>query len=155
MNYKKEIEELKSRISLLEKIILTGNDKEVANQNKKESTHDKTRYLFNGKILPKNRLVLSVITEYFKQNNPTFEQLQRVFDKSLQGSLNVVEKLTEVEKIKDYAKRYFVKPNEQLTLRDCEIVVVCTQWGIFNIVKFLKVASSLGYVIETVKTEKQ
>ena len=104
--------------------------------------------MFENKILPKNRFVLAVIEKYVKDNNPTFSELAKIFDKSIQGSLNVVEKIENAEKIKDCKKRYFML--SPLSLKGGDTVVVCTQWGIFNIVKFEKVANYLGYHFDKV-----
>ena len=65
----------------------------------------------------------------------------------MQGSLNVVEILQNAENISDGAKRYFMKPADILNLSDNLQAVVCTQWGIFNIVRFVKLAKTLGYEI--------
>ena len=145
-----EIEQLKTRIAELEKIVFANREQQkelVANS----SNRDKTKYMYDGKVYPKNRLVLAVIKKYVQQNNPTFEQLTKVFDKSLQGSLNVVETLQNAKNISDGAKRYFMKPDDILQLSDKTETVVCTQWGIFNIVKFIKLAQNLGYEILEIK----
>lgn len=143
MNYEEEIKNLKTRIEILEKLIISQPTTPV----KLDTKRDKTKYMFNGKIYPKNRLVLAVITQFVQTNNPSFEELSSAFDKSLQGSLNVVELLEEASKIKDATKRYFMEKNEQLSLSDGSIVVVCTQWGIFNIPRFIKQANLLGFEI--------
>ncbi|MBO5344536.1 MAG: hypothetical protein IKB06_01920 [Clostridia bacterium] len=143
MNYEEEIKNLKTRIEILEKLIISQPTTPV----KLDTKRDKTKYMFNGKIHPKNRLVLAVITQFVQTNNPSFEELSSAFDKSLQGSLNVVELLEEASKIKDATKRYFMEKNEQLSLSDGSIVVVCTQWGIFNIPRFIKQANLLGFEI--------
>lgn len=142
MYIENEIMELKKRVEKLEKLL------KVSTPQEKSTNRDKTHYMFDNKILPKNRLVLAVIKKYVSEHNPTFEQLQSVFDKSLQGSRNVVETMENAQKISDCAKRYFV--NDAITLKDGSLVVVCTQWGIFNIVKFEKLAESLGYHINKV-----
>jgi 5-methylcytosine-specific restriction protein B len=72
-----------------------------------------------------------------------------VFDKSLQGSLGVIETYENAQKISDASKRYFMKDEDALQLVDTK-AVVCTQWGIFNIVKFVKRAQSLGFEIEII-----
>jgi thioredoxin reductase len=105
--------------------------------------------MFEGKVYPKNRLVLSIIKEYVNRQNPSFEELSKVFDKSLQGSLGVVTLYDDAIKISDAAKRFFLKEEDGITLKDKK-VVVCTQWGIFNIVKFIKQAQTLGFNIETI-----
>ena len=143
MNYEEEIKNLKTRIEILEKLIISQPTTPV----KLDTKRDKTKYMFNGKIYPKNRLVLAVITQFVQTNNPSFEELSSAFDKSLQGSLNVIELLDEASKIKDSAKRYFMEKNEQLSLSDGNTVVVCTQWGIFNIPRFIKQATLLGFEI--------
>lgn len=149
-----KIENLENRISLLEKKLEERqyiNKQDFLDSEKKPartSNRDKTKYIYNGKILPKNRLVFAVVSDYVKNNKQiSFAQLQTIFDKSLQGSLQVVEDFNKAQKIKDYGKRYFCNENEIIELIGGEKVVVCTQWGIFNIKKFILVAKQLGYEI--------
>lgn len=146
MNYELEILNLKKRIEELENIIFKN---QAAAQNQETANRDKTKYMFEGKVFPKNRLVLAIIKKYVAQNNPTFEELSEVFDKSLQGSLGVVELYDDAAKVSDAQKRYFMKDEDVLTLQN-QKVVVCTQWGIFNIVKFVKRAQALNFDIETI-----
>ena len=140
----------KQRVKVLEELFninaKTFNDCKQDNS----SNRDKTKYMFNGKVLAKNRLVLNVIKEYVKQNNPSLSDLQQVFNKTLQGSRMVVEGLDNVKKIADYKKRYFTDESDILTLANGEKVCVCTQWGIFNIKKFILVAKNLGFVIDEI-----
>lgn len=150
----KKIEGLEERVSLLEKKFeerQSANRQDFVESEKKPaqtSNRDKTKYVYNGKILPKNRLVFAVVGDYVKNNEQiSLAQLQTIFDKSLQGSLQVVEDFNKAQKIKDYGKRYFCNDNEIISLIGGEKVVVCTQWGIFNIKKFILVAKQLGYEI--------
>ncbi len=147
MNYELEIANLKKRIEELERIVFQKQEDFVAKQ--ESVNRDKTKYMFEGKVFPKNRLVLAIIKKYVAQNNPTYEELCKVFDKSLQGSLGVVELFDNASKISDGPKRYFMKDEDVLTLQN-QKVVVCTQWGIFNIVKFVKRAQALNFDIETI-----
>lgn len=150
MNIEEEIKILKQRVKVLEELFninaKTFNDSKQDNS----SNRDKTKYMFNGKVLAKNRLVLNVIKEYVKQNNPSLSDLQQVFNKTLQGSRMVVEGLGNVKKIADYKKRYFTDESDILTLANGEKACVCTQWGIFNIKKFILVAKNLGFVIDEI-----
>lgn len=146
MNYEEEILNLKRRIEELENIVLS---KQVEKNISTSSNRDKTKYMFEGKVYPKNRLVLSIIKKYVKQNNPNYKELVEIFDKSLQGSLGVIELYDNAIQISDATKRYFLKEDDIIFLSDAKIVV-CTQWGIFNIVKFIKRAQALGYNIETI-----
>ena len=152
MDIELEILMLKNRLDRIENMLNIKNGIQTTLFDIPEApakpARDKTKYVFANKILPKNRLVLEVIKKYVEQNNPTFEELQNVFDKSLQGSLNVVETFENAKKIKDAEKRYFMK--SPLLLKDGKNVVVCTQWGIFNIVKFEKLASNLGFEIDKI-----
>ena len=150
MNIEEEIKILKQRVKVLEELFninaKTFNDSKQDNS----SNRDKTKYMFNGKVLAKNRLVLNVIKEYVKQNNPSLSDLQQVFNKTLQGSRMVVEGLDTLKKIADYKKRYFTDESDILTLANGENACVCTQWGIFNIKKFILVAKNLGFVIDEI-----
>ena len=147
MNIEEEIESLKQRVLALENLLGQSAEKEQDKvETKAKDVRDKTRFMYCGKIYPKNRLVLAIVLDYVKTNNPSYEELCFAFDKSLQGSLGVVQKLEDVLKIKDSGKRFFT--NDVIDLKDGTKAVVCTQWGIFNIVKFVKQARNLGYPIE-------
>ena len=147
MDYELEILNLKKRIEELENIVLKNN---VSLSVQPELTNrDKTKYMFEGKVYPKNRLVLAIIKKYVEQHHPNYEELNNVFDKSLQGSLKVVELYDNANKISDAQKRYFMKDADILNLQN-EKVVVCTQWGIFNIARFIKQAQALNFDIETI-----
>ena len=147
MNLEQEIQDLKKRIEVLEGMLLKSSE---PSKIKESANRDKTKFMYNGKVYPKNRLVLAIITDYAKNTNPTFDVLCKTFDKSLQGSLNVVETFDNASKISDASKRYFMKQEDIINLSDGTNVVICTQWGIFNINRFVKVAQSLGYKIDLI-----
>ena len=64
---------------------------------------DKTRYMFNGNIYLKNKLVLTVLQDYVSKNTQcTCAELKSTFDKSLQGSIGVVEYEDIAKQRKDY-----------------------------------------------------
>lgn len=111
---------------------------------------DTTRYMFGGNVYLKNRLVLAVIQKCIS-NNPslTRSELKGLFDKSLQGSIGVVEDREKAESRYDYTVRFFTKPNEIIHLTDGDMYV-CSQWGILNIVNFIKRAEQLGFKIEAI-----
>ena len=106
---------------------------------------DTTRYMFMNGIYSKNKLVLAVVQKFVEMHRPLFyEQLLATFPKSLQGSKGVVAKYDNVKKFDDFGKKYFCKENQILHL-DFD-VVVCTQWGIFNIGNFIACAKQLGFL---------
>lgn len=111
---------------------------------------DKTRYLFKGNIYLKNRLVFAVVNDYVSNHKEiTCAELKKVFDKSLQGSIGVVEYESIAKQRKDYQVRFFDKENEILRLID-GTMLVCSQWGIMNISNFIKRAEQIGYIIEQI-----
>ena len=114
------------------------------------SKRDTTRYMFNGNVYLKNRLVLAVVQKYVQENsNISREELVRVFSRTLQGSLGVVEYVEIASRKKDCDVRFFTKENEIIRLLDGDMYV-CSQWGILNIPNFLKAAEQLGYTIEPI-----
>ena len=113
---------------------------------------DTTRYAFNGGVYTKKALVYAVVKNYVDAHpNITRGDLKRVFDKSLQGSLGVVEDMEFAKRRGDaeYRVRFFTDEKEILHLTDGDMVV-CTQWGIMNIPRFLAVAEQLGYQIKAI-----
>lgn len=112
---------------------------------------DTSRYLFEGNVYLKNRLVLAVVKSYIEKNSlVTRQELKKVFNKSLQGSIGVVEELEIAQRRTDYNVRFFTKENEILHLIDGDMYV-CTQWGILNIPYFLAKAEELGFKIEKIE----
>ena len=85
----------------------------------RSAQRDKTRYMFNGNVYLKNKLVLAVIKDYVLKNQTiTCNELKTVFDKSLQGSIGVVEYEHIAKQRKDYQVRFFQKEDEILLLVD-------------------------------------
>jgi hypothetical protein len=114
---------------------------------------DKTRYMFNGNVYLKNKLVLALVKDYVSKNKDiTCNELKMVFDKSLQGSIGVVEYEHIAKQRKDYQVRFFEKEDEILRLVDGNMMV-CSQWGVLNISNFIKRAEQLGYKIEQIVRE--
>ena len=144
----KEVEQLKNRDCATETILSDKRDGE-----NKPQQRDKTRYMFKGNVYLKNRLVLEVVKDYVS-NNPTIsgQELKDVFDKSLQGSMGVVEYESVARQRSDYQVRFFAKEDEIIRLKDGNMLV-CSQWGILNIPNFIKRAEQLNYKIEQIIKE--
>lgn len=116
---------------------------------------DMTRYMFHGSVYLKNHLVLAVVKAYVAQNTSiTRQQLKQVFDKTLQGSIGVVENVEIANLRLDYKKRFFTKSIDIIHLVDGDMYV-CTQWGILNIPNFVKRAQQLGFTIESINKSKE
>ncbi len=101
-----------------------------------------------GENLNKRKLVFEIVKDYAAKNNPSFEELQKVFSDEIQGSLGFIRKDSEV---KD-SKRFNM--DEPLTLKNGINVVVSNQWG-ENIANFLAVAENLGYKVSSQIQEEE
>lgn len=147
----KEVEILKSAKEIKsDTIVINQSERINAVVNKSETGRDKTRYMFKGNVYLKNKLVLAIVTDYVnKHPNITINELKEVFNKSLQGSIGVVESEMNARLRKDYEVRFFAKDYEILHLIDGN-AYVCTQWGILNIPNFIARARQLGYEIEEI-----
>lgn len=168
MEYKDLILDMLNRIAKLEKEIeLLKNEKKLFLEKSTETPilektgedlerpqqRDKTRYMFNGNIYLKNKLVLAIVKDYISKNSQiTCNQLKNIFTKSLQGSIGVVEEENIAKQRKDFHVRFFCKEDEILQLVDGNMLV-CSQWGILNISNFIKRAGQLGYKIEQIVRE--
>lgn len=144
----KEVEELKNNRNTNEKVL---SEKLIVDD--KPQQRDKTRYMFNGNVYLKNRLVLAVVKDYVLSNPEIMcKELKEVFDKSLQGSIGVIEYENIAKQRGDYQVRFFAKEDEIIKLKDGNMLA-CSQWGILNIPNFIKRAEQLGYTIEQIIKE--
>ena len=119
-------------------------------QRREARQRDLTKYSFNGKVYGKSRLVLAVVTAYL-QDKPktTFEELKTAFPDSNQGSWGVIasqEKGQEVFNRSGYY-RYFIDASDVLVTGDQKRIVVCNEWGVGNIGRFIERARELGFQI--------
>ena len=151
-----EVSELKSRLSELENERTEQHTTEPPDVMSMASPvtgkRDTTKYMWEGNVYLKNRLVLAIVRDYAKRHpGITRRQLKTIFDKTLQGSIGVVEDEDTAKLRNDCDKRFFAKPDEALTLADGNMYV-CTQWGILNIPRFLARARELGYDIKEIRS---
>lgn len=116
----------------------------------KYSTKDYSKFIFNKKEYNKSKLVNSVIKYYIECNpNTSFSELKQKFPDSIQGSYGVFDTKEKAQNIYDKTnhKRYYINPNEIITLSNEEIST-CTQWNISSIKKFLEYSRKLGLKID-------
>lgn len=116
----------------------------------KNSSKDLSKYVLDGKSYGKNRLVQAVVSAYLvKYPTTNFEQLVTAFPKALQGSLGVFNKLDyHLKKLEtDPIPRHFGNAQDVLTLGDKTPIVICSQWGVGNIERFIERAKELGFSI--------
>lgn len=118
-----------------------------------ESTRDKTKYLFNDKLLGKGRLVIEVVKQFIRENQHlTFEEIKEKFPSNLQGSTGVINTLAFVNQKYNGSKkkRHFIDKNDILTSADGIEFLVSTEWGIGNINKFIELARSINFDIQEI-----
>lgn len=114
----------------------------------------KKKYYLDGKDYPKRRLVLEIVKRYTKSNPAiTYEKLEAVFPKRLQGSLGVFDKVENIKtKVRSSAdhkfkNRFFLEDPIYIDNGKTEIAV-CGEWG-DNFDRFLEVAINIGFNIES------
>ena len=101
-----------------------------------------------GEKFNKRQLVLKIVQDYVQKNNPSYDQLKKVFPDDLQGSKGMIRN---VGSDKYDANRFFY--NDQIKVND-QTCVVSNQWGTENTQRFIDYATNLGYSIEKVELEK-
>ena len=101
-----------------------------------------------GDKLNKRKLVLKIVQDYVQKNNPSYDQLKKMFPDDLQGSKGMIRN-TFSDKYD--ANRFFY--NDQIQVND-QVCVVSNQWGTENTKRFIDHATNLGYSIEKVELEK-
>lgn len=115
----------------------------------------KYQYTFENETYGVGPLVLAVVKKYVSDHpGIDFQELETVFPKKIRGGSGVVQLSKNVpDKDKgigiDGKKRYFVGKNDKLNLSG-EEVLVSNQWTKDKVVKFIEVATDLGYVIKQV-----
>ena len=116
---------------------------------------DRTKYLFEGKIFGKGRLVQAVVKRYVEAHpGITFAQLVQDFPRIIQGTghdggvIKTADQANEIYTRTGY-RRHFMKPEDLIELAN-ETVAVSNQWGIGNIQGFLDKARDLNFKIQSV-----
>ena len=111
---------------------------------------DLTKFKIKGTDtwLPKNRLVLSCIQQFFEDVIVgDYDYLKKTWPDEIQGGAGIIVALEEVTQ-----ERYYFM-NDILEAPDGNKYVVCNQWGTGNFEKFIKLAASMGYPIVNNQTE--
>ena len=100
-----------------------------------------------GENLNKRKVVFTIVKDWVEKNNPSFEELQKVFPDEVQGSKGFIRKESEVNDPRRFNMR------EPLKIKNGEHVVVSNQWG-KNVEKLINLAKNLGYNINKANTLK-
>ncbi len=115
------------------------------------------RYSLNGgPALPKTKLVLEAMRLYVEKHpDATFEDIETVFPKSIQGGYGVVRKFSELEEYVEAGSnimgRFSSTPNELLTSADGIRFAVCNQWEYNNFPRFVNILKELKWRVKEIK----
>lgn len=116
------------------------------------SGRDMTRFQFKKRPYSKSGCVLAVVTDYVTTKQPTsLDKLKEVFPDNIVGRFGVVNKLEGEQGAKALSPdrpRYFMKPEQLLTLPDGTVIAVCNQFSITRFMAFLEAAANVGYKIK-------
>ena len=144
----KQVDELKNKTTVNSKV-----DEPISTSYKvyqSRQAKDSQQYSFNGQIYGKGRLVLAVVKQYVTDKpNITADELETTFDGSIQGSIGVVRKLSELTNFSSDPQRRFFLNQGDIIKTVTEECTVCHQWSKFNINSFINRALELGYTINT------
>jgi len=103
------------------------------------TSRDFSKFEFKGEIYNKPRLVNKVVRTYVEEN-PTisYAELEKVFPRSLQGSIGVFDTKENAQEIfyRTGHKRHYLKADELIKLTD-SIIATSNQWGSGNISHFI------------------
>ena len=129
-----------------------GNATKTVNPVKQnKQIRDYSVYIFNEQHYSKGKLVNAVLREYVNQHPTlTYNNLELVFPKSIQGTYGVFSTIENAEKVNVNKIKYNTKPLYLIDLKDCQIAT-CIHWGLGekpNFPNFLEKVKSLGFRIE-------
>lgn len=112
---------------------------------------DTTRYRFENKLMCKRRLVLECVKKFVVDKNVTNSgMLKNAFPDYIQGSLGVVKAVEEAERYSEAHRRFYFADEDVIKLRD-STMVVCSQWDVKNISRFINLMIDHGYSIEIIE----
>jgi hypothetical protein len=115
---------------------------------KKKAGRDMTTYQFNGNTYNKGRLAHAVIAQYAKEKKPSLKTALELFKDEIVPPYGLIKEIKEARKLSKPYQRFFIKPEEEIKLRDCSIGV-SNQWTPERIEALITIArKQLGYKIK-------
>jgi sugar-specific transcriptional regulator TrmB len=115
---------------------------------KKKAGRDLTTYQFNGETYNKGRLAHAVIVQYAKEKKPSLKTALELFKDEIVPPYGLIKEIKEARKLSKPYLRFFIKPEEEIKLRDC-VIGVSNQWTPDRIETLIAIArKQLGYKIK-------
>lgn len=135
---------------IVEKLPVIEQEKEKATKNKiNKGGRDLTKYTFNGVTdLSKGRLALAIFVQYAKDKRPSLKAALDVFSDEIVPPYGFIKPVAEAKAISKQYLRFFIKPEEEVKLKDCS-VCVSNQMNSERIEQIIAIArKELGYKIK-------
>ncbi|HXS37476.1 MAG TPA: hypothetical protein VN721_12300, partial [Flavipsychrobacter sp.] len=85
---------------------------------KKKAGRDLTTYQFNGQTYNKGRLAHAVIAQYAKEKKPSLKTALELFKDEIVPPYGLIKEIKEARKLSKPYPRFFIKPEEEIKLRD-------------------------------------
>lgn len=116
---------------------------------KPKGGRDLTKYSFNGKKdLNKGRLALEIISKAAKDKRLSLKGALELFPDEIIPPYGLIKPIAEAKKLSKERMRFFIKPEEEIKLRDCTIAV-SNQFTPERIQKVIEIGrKQLGYTIK-------
>ncbi len=118
----------------------------------KRSQRDYSKYIFEGEVYNKRRLVLVVVQQWISNNRPnTLSELLAAFPQETRKG-KMFEEFSKAEEIyeRQGVSRHFLSKDEIIRFPDSTQYVLSNQWGGENMERFLFQAKQLGFEIQKI-----
>lgn len=109
---------------------------------------DLSTYKFNGMTYNKGRLAHALVAFYAIEKRPTLKALLELCPDILVPPYGMIKTIKEAKEISRERPRFFIKPEEEIKLRDA-VIAVSNQWTKERIEKLISIArKELSYKIK-------
>jgi hypothetical protein len=122
-------------------------DDETEEKPIKKAGRDLTTYKFNGTEYNKGRLAHAIIAHYAEQEKPTLKLALEIFLDEIVKPYGIIKPIKQAKEMSKERQRFFIKPEEEIKLRDCNIAVT-NQWTPERINSIIAIGKKLGYKIK-------
>ena len=130
-----------------EKAVKETEEDEPKEKPKKKVGRDLTTYKFNGNEYNKGRLAHAIVFQASKDKRFGLKGALDIFPDELIRPYGMIKPIKEAKEMSKERQRFFIKPEEEIKLRDCSIAV-SNQWTPDRMEKLLVIAKKLGYKIK-------
>lgn len=130
-----------------EKALKETEEDEPKEKPKKKVGRDLTTYKFNGNEYNKGRLAHAIVAQAAKDKRFGLKGALDIFPDELIRPYGMIKPIKEAKEMSKERQRFFIKPEEEIKLRDCSIAV-SNQWTPDRMEKLLIIAKKLGYKIK-------